>query len=183
MPRMRALFAAAVLVVGLLAPGCKDKTKVELFVDGFQPKNVRFEIEDKGPLTKAQIAELKTHRDIDGVLEIPEGSCAGPCRVSIVSVYVHNMDNDAVDQPPPVVRIKSPPGRAKRQPIAFGGEQISKGRIGRIRWVVEMWPEEKSLTAVLSGSVLIVDAPSTPPTTTPPPPPTAGGQAAPPGAP
>ena len=63
---------------------------------------------------------------------------------------------------PPVVRLKSPTGKPPRLPIAFRGDEISNGRIGRIRWVVEMWPEEKSLTATLSSSVRLVDTPSIP---------------------
>jgi hypothetical protein len=142
--------------------GCTPKTEVAMFVDGFQPKNVRFEIDDKGPLDSAAIDVLAKQPDIDGALRLPPGSCAGPCRVAVVSVFVHNMDPDAQPEPPPVIRLKSPAGKPVRQPIAFRGDEISKGRIGRIRWVVEMYPEETSLTAILSSSVRLFDMPSTP---------------------
>ena len=153
--------AALVLHVGVAA-SCTPKTEVELYVDGFQPKNVRFEVEDQGPMTKEQLDSLAKRRDVDGASRLPDGACGGPCRVAIVSVFVHNLGADAQPEPPPVIRLKTPPGKPERQPIAYRGDEISKGRIGRIRWVVEMWPEEKALTAVLSSSVRLFDAPSTP---------------------
>ncbi len=151
-------FALASVAVMALA-GCKAETRVDMFVDGFQPKNVRFEVEDLGNLDASQLRELDRRPDIDGVLYLPEGSCGGPCQAAMVSVFVHNLDSDAKVEPAPVIRIKSPANRAVRLPIAFRGGQIEKGRIGRIRWVVEMWPEEKSLTATLSSSVEIVETP------------------------
>jgi hypothetical protein len=160
---------ALVLVAVVLAlAACQDKTDVQLWVDGFQPKNVRFEIEDKGPLSKADVDALAHRADIDGSLRLPDGTCPAPgCRVSIVSVFVHNMDSDAKPEPAPVIRLKVPEGKPRRLPIAFRGGDINKGRIGRIRWVVEMYPEEKNLTAVLSSSVELTDAP--PPKPAPPP--------------
>lgn len=149
------------LVTVAFVAGCKAETKLDMFVDGFLPKNVRFEVEDLGALTTAQLRELDKRPDVDGVLYLPEGSCpAGPCKAAMVSVFVHNLDADANVEPAPVVRIKSPTGRPARLPIAFRGGEINKGRIGRIRWVVEMWPEEMSLTATLSHSVQIVDSPA-----------------------
>ena len=49
---------AALVVVAVSVLACKPKTDVEMWVDGFQPKNVRFEIEDKGPMSKPDIDEL-----------------------------------------------------------------------------------------------------------------------------
>lgn len=177
------LGALAVLgVVAVAAAGCEPKTEVSLWVDGFLPQNVRFEIEDQGPLDAAALAALVARPDVDGSLLLPAGSCGGPCRVALVSVFVHNKDEA---QAPPVVRLQSPPGRPARLPIAFRGAEISKGRIGRIRWVVEMWPEEQTLTATLSSSVFLVEppaaaappakstAPSAPSAPAPSPPPTA----------
>jgi hypothetical protein len=162
LPRALVPLAASWLALGLLATaGCKRSTPVELFVDGFQPENVRFEIEDQGPLDDKAVEELARRPDVDGALRLPPGSCPGPCRVAMVSVFVHNTGADS--EAPPVVRLKSPPSRPPRQPIAFRGGTIDKNRYGRIRWVVEMWPEEQSLTATLSKSVFIVDAPPPPP--------------------
>jgi hypothetical protein len=152
------------LALVLLLGACeRAETRIEMYVDGFQPKNVRFEVEDLGPLDAAAIAELRKRRDVDGVIALPEGSCAGPCRAVLVSVFVHNMDRDAMEEPAPVVRIKSPTDRALREPIAYRGGSIDKGRIGRIRWAVQMWPEERALTATLSSSVQIVPPPPSAP--------------------
>jgi hypothetical protein len=147
------------LIALVLLAGCKRETDVELFVDGFEPKNVRFEVEDLGPQTKEQLLTLKKRPDVDGALLLPDGSCNGPCKASIITVFVHNHTEA---EPPPVIRLKSPPNRAARLPIGFRGEEISKGRVGRIRWVVEMWPEEEKITATLSGSVKLVDPPPPP---------------------
>lgn len=152
-----ALLATSLAVVGTSVPACKAETNVELWVDGFEPSNVRFEVEDQGALDRTALLELTRRKDIDGSLLLPEGSCSGPCRVSVVSVFVHNR-GDA--EAPPVVRLKSPPGRPRRQPIAFRGGEISKGRVGRIRWVVEMWPEEERLTTTVSSSVFLVEQPA-----------------------
>lgn len=148
---------ALALLVGMA--GCSEKTDVELYVDGFEPKNVRFEVEELGPQTKEQLLALKGRPDVDGVLFLPDNSCNGPCKAAIVTVFVHNK---AQAEPPPVVRLKSPANRPARLPIAFRGDEISKGRVGRIRWVVEKWPEEKKLTATLTSSVRLVDPPPPP---------------------
>jgi hypothetical protein len=162
----------ALVAVVLALVACQQKTDVQLWVDGFQPKNVRFEIEDKGPMAKADVDALAKRPDIDGSARLPDGTCPAPgCRVSIVSVFVHNMDSDAKPEPAPVIRLKVPEGKPARLPIAFRGGEINKGRIGRIRWVVEMYPEEKNLTAVLSSSVELTEPPHTPPTNPPPTPP------------
>lgn len=169
MVRLLALTALTALLWTLAGTGCKQETRVDMFVDGFQPKNVRFEVEDLGRLDESQLRELDKRPDVDGVLYLPANACGGPCKAAMVSVFVHNMDADAKVEPAPVIRIKSPPERAARLPIAFRGGQIEKGRIGRIRWVVEMWPEEQSLTATLSSSVQIVETPNATPNATPPP--------------
>lgn len=151
--------SAVVTLVLLALLGCERKTVVEMYVDGFLPKNVRFEVEDLGALDERGIEEIDARPDVDGVLRLAPGSCGGPCRVALVSVFVHNLGSEATDEPAPVVRLKSPANREVRQPIAYRGGAIDKGRIGRIRWAVEMWPEESALTATLSSSVQIVDAP------------------------
>jgi hypothetical protein len=170
-----ALAACAALVV--LGTACTEKTDVEIYVDGFLPESVRFEVEDQGMLDARALDALAKRPDVDGALRLPEGACGGPCRAALVSVYVHNKD-DAL--PPPVIRLQSPAGKPARMPIAFRGGEISKGRIGRIRWLVEMWPEEKSLTATLSSSVFIVDEPRPPNAAATAPPAEAGENNAPP---
>lgn len=158
------VFAMPALLAGA---ACEKKTVLELYVDGFQPSNVRFELEDLGPLDEAGIRSLDQRPDVDGIMMLPPGSCgnalgAGACRVSLLSVFVHNMGHDATSEPAPVVRLRSPTNRAVRLPIPYRGGAIDKGRIGRIRWAVQMWPEETSLTATLSSSVEVIDPPPSP---------------------
>jgi hypothetical protein len=149
-------------LAGLSLGACADKTDVELWVDGFLPEHVRFEIEDLGPLEAAAVDRIAGRPDIDGSLRLPAGACSGPCRTAVVSVFVHNLHTGAEAIAPPVVRLQSPTGRPARPPIAFRGGEISPRRVGRIRWVVELWPEEKRLTATLSSSVYLVDTPRPP---------------------
>lgn len=153
----------AALALSLVA-ACTRETPIEVYVDGFEPENVRFEVEDLGAREQAELTEIARRGDIDGLLLLPAGACGGPCRATIVSIFVHNR-GDA--EAPPVVRLKVPGGKPTRQPIAFRGGEISHGRIGRIRWIVELWPEEKHLTATVSSSVFLVD-PAAPPATAPP---------------
>ena len=169
--RWGALAAALTLPAAHIA-GCEEQTNVEVYVDGFEPENVRFEVEELGARSQAELTALSRRGDIDGLLLLPAGSCAGPCRAAIVSIFVHNRGGS---EAPPVVRLKSPVDKAARQPIAFRGGEISHGRIGRIRWIVELWPGEGRLTATLSSSVRLVDPPT--PAPTPPAPPTKEGTA------
>ena len=151
-PALRASVAS--LSLGVLAcVGACEKTKVDVFVKGFDPEAVRFEIDDQGALSADALQALVHRGDIDGSLLLPSGSCAGPCRVAIVSIFAKNSGAGA--DAPPVVRLDAPPGRVARLPLAFRGGEISPGRIGRIRWVVEMWPEEQHLIATLSSSVFL----------------------------
>jgi hypothetical protein len=160
---------AFVVVVGLcnalLAGACSNDTPVQLWVDGFAPDNVRFEVEPLGPQTADELAAIKKRPDVDGALLLPEGSCGGPCRAAIVSVFVTN--RGANPEPPPVVRLDVPAGKPRRLPIAFRDHQIERGAIGRIRWLVEMWPDERELSATLSSSVAFEVTTTTPTTTTP----------------
>lgn len=131
--------------------GCPKETPVMVWVDGFQPENVRFEVQDLGEQTPAELLALKARPDIDGALLLPAGSCPSSCKAAIVSIFVTNKGSEK--QPSPVVRLASPPGKERRLPIAFRANDIDPGRIGRIRWLVEMYPEEQELTATLSSSV------------------------------
>lgn len=140
-----------VVLMGLAA--CSSRTPVALYVDGFQPEQVSFDVEDLGTPDAAALAAIEKRPDIDGVMRLPAGSCSGPCRAVLVSVHITN--RNTVPEPPPVVRLVVPEGRPRRLPIAFTAPQIDPGRIGRVRWLVELWPEEKDLTATLSSSVLL----------------------------
>ncbi|MCC7073057.1 MAG: hypothetical protein IT383_17170 [Deltaproteobacteria bacterium] len=135
---------------------CRTEIPVEVFVDGFEPENVRFEVETLGDRSQDELRELSRRGDVDGLLLLPPNACGGPCRAAIVSIFVHN---HAGAEAPPVVRLKVPAGKAARSPIAFRGDEISQGRVGRIRWIVELWPEERSLIATVSASVKLVVTP------------------------
>ena len=160
------VFALALALVAS-ASSCTNDTPVQLWVDGFAPDNVRFEVESLGPQTAEQLQAIKGRRDVDGALLLPAGSCGGPCRAAIVSVFVTN--RGTYPEPPPVVRLDVPAGKPRRLPIAFRDHQIERGRIGRIRWLVEMWPDERELSATLSSSVNLevtsVQTPVAPPAT------------------
>ncbi len=155
------LLRRAVCVLAIAgAASCKRETPVQLYVDGFEPADVRFEIEDLGPLTDAAFAELKRRPDIDGNQPLAPGSCPTSCKAAIVTVFMHNKSGQT--QAPPVVRLTSPVGKPRRLPIGFRGKQLPPGRIGRIRWLVQMWPDETDLVATLSSSVFVVNDPTAP---------------------
>lgn len=152
-----AALAASLAAVLALGAGCRKQTDVDVYVDGFEPENVRFEVEQLGARTHQELTAISHRGDIDGLMLLPGGACGDPCRAVIVSIFVHNRGGA---EAPPVVRLKVPNGKAARQPIAFRGGEISHGRVGRIRWVVELWPEEQKLTATLSSSVRLVEPPA-----------------------
>ena len=162
--------SVVVVVVACLA-ACPEELPIQMWVDGFQPDNVRFELESLGPQTAEQLKATKARVDVDGALLLPAGSCPPPgCRSVLISVFITNRSADK--EPPPVVRLAVPAGRPARQPVVFQASDIDPGRVGRIRWLVELWPEEKELTATLSSSVRL-DVRTPPPP--PPPPPIAPG--------
>jgi hypothetical protein len=152
---MRRVVVAVVAALSAVVPGlvsaCQDDAPVELWVDGFAPDDVRFEVESFGLQTAEQLATLRRRPDIDGSLLLPAGSCGGPCRAAVVTVFINNRKPDP--EPPPVIRLDAPVGKPRRLPIAFRDAQIERGAIGRIRWLVELWPEERLLSATLSSSV------------------------------
>jgi len=171
-----ALLAALVLAPVAMSAGCSKAPPVTLWVDGFAPENVSFDVIDLGPLDDAALAAQKARPDVDGVMALPPGSCPGPCRAAQVSVFVAN--RGTTPEPPPVIRLDAPTGKARRLPIAFRVPQVDPGRTGRVRWVVQLWPEEQQLTATLSSSVALDVKVSSPPSPTSPPisppPPTQG---------
>jgi hypothetical protein len=154
----------ALSLAALLAFGCDDAPPLTLWVDGFAPEHVSFEVKDLGPLDDVGIATARREKAADGVMRLPPGSCPDRCRVAEVTVFVTN--RTTTPEAPPVVRLTAPPEKPRRLPIAFGGARIDPGRTGRVRWLVELWPDEARLEATLSSSVGFDVT-----TTTPPPPP------------
>ncbi len=146
MPR-HLLSVLVVLAVG----ACRDRTPVELYVDGFVPEQVSFDVEDLGTPDAAALAAIAARADVDGAMALPAGTCTGPCHAVLISVYVTNKTK--LPEPSPVVRLEVPKGRARRLPIAFSAPAIEPFRRGRVRWLVELWPEEQRLTATLTSSV------------------------------
>lgn len=167
-PTVLSLLLATTSLVG----SCDRAPPLMVWVDGFAPENVSFEVKDLGPLDDAGITAVKRQGSIDGVMRLPPGTCSGPCRVASLSVYVVNRGPQP--EGPPVVRLDVPEGQPRRLPIAFGGKQIDPGRTGRVRWLVELHPGEERLTATVSSSITFdttttpMPAPTPPmPTTTP----------------
>lgn len=151
--RMRAAVPLCALLTSLVAAGCTPAVPVELYVDGFNPEQVSFDVESLGALDDQALREVRRRPDVDGAMVLPPGSCAGPCRAVLVSVFVTN--RSATPEPPPVVRLDVPAGKDRRLPIAFSAAAIDPGRVGRVRWLVQLWPEETSLTATMSSSVAL----------------------------
>jgi hypothetical protein len=145
------LVGSVALVVGCLMAACSPAPSLSLWVDGFAPEHVTFEVKDVGRKDDGELEAWRRERAADGVMRVPAGSCPEGCRVAEVTVFVTN--RTAHPEAPPVVRLRSPPGRERRLPIAFGGVQIDPGRTGRVRWLVQLWPEEQALEATVSSSV------------------------------
>jgi len=153
--------ALLVVVVAWSAAGC-ERAPVTLWVDGFVPEHVSYDVRDLGVLDDNALRALRETREIDGVLRLPADACPGVCRASEVSIYVQNRTAQPIA--PPVVRLDAPPGRASRLPLAVRSAQIDPGRTGRLRFIVQRWPEENALSATLSSSVALeVTAPPAPP--------------------
>lgn len=150
---LRSCHGIVVATLALVCSACPQRTPVELYVDGFAPEQVSFDVEDLGALDEAAIKAIAARADVDGTMLLPAGSCDGPCRAVLVSVFVTNKSKQP--EAPPVVRLDVPPTRARRLPIAFTAPAIDPGRIGRVRWLVQLWPQEQRLTATLSSSVVI----------------------------
>jgi hypothetical protein len=133
----------------LAAAGCSD-VEVEMSAYGVDAESVRLELKELGRLDAAGLKARRDMGDIDGTSFLAE--CGEqPCRVVELTVFVENKTGEPMM--PPVVRMKSPEGRARRLPVALRAQEISPGRIGRIRWLVSLWPEEAHLVTDISGSV------------------------------
>lgn len=150
---MRNAALTCALLTSMVAVGCKPAVPVELYVDGFEPEQVSFDVEDLGALDDAALREVRRRPDVDGAMLLPPASCSGPCRAVLVSVFVTNRSK--TPEPPPVVRLDVPAGKDRRLPIAFSAVAIDPGRVGRVRWLVQLWPEETRLTATMSSSVVL----------------------------
>jgi hypothetical protein len=153
---MRMISVVVVLLLMGLVPATQsacDDVEPRLVVSGFPLESVDVESKLLGVLDEGALTVLRMERGIDGVLRLPDGSCDGQCRFAELSVYVTN--TTAAPLAPPVVRTRTVEGRPARAPLAFRAKEISPGRTGRIRVVVELWPEERSLEAHLSSSVFM----------------------------
>jgi hypothetical protein len=150
---MRSASLPVALLAIVVAIGCTPAVPVELYVDGFDPAQVSFDVENLGSLDDQALRDVRRRPDVDGAMLLPASSCAGPCRAVLVSVFVTNRGTHP--EPPPVVRLDAPAGKDRRLPIAFSATAIDPGRVGRVRWLVQLWPEETSLTATMSSSVAL----------------------------
>lgn len=153
---MRAVGLVVLLPLMGLVPATQsacDDVEPSLVVSGFPLETVDVQSRLLGVLDEAAIEALAEDPAVDGVLRLPAGACPNGCRFAELSVYVKN----PTDQPlaPPVVRTRAVEGRPPRAALAFRSDEISPGRTGRLRVVVELWPEERTLTAHLSASVFV----------------------------
>lgn len=161
------LRSAVALCGVLLTLGCDgcSAPDTNLAVRGLSAEDTSVRVKYLGPLTEEALAARRVEPDVDGVLRLPAGSCAstpiGRCAFAELSVYLKNTSEDALA--PPVVRTRAPKGRARRQPLALRAKEVSPGRTGRIRWLVELWPEERKLEVEVSGSVWLEIKDDTPP--------------------
>jgi hypothetical protein len=130
-----------------------DDVEPRLVVSGFPLESVDIHSKMLGVLDENALGALASDPAVDGILRLADGSCESGCRFAELSVYVTNTTD--VPLAPPVVRTRAIEGRPARAPLAFRAKEISPGRTGRIRVVVELWPEERTLEAHLSSSVFI----------------------------
>ncbi len=91
------------LVAFALVAACTKPTPVMMWVDGFEPDNIRFEIEDLGPTDAAALVARGKQGDVDGSAFLPANSCDGPCRAVLVTAFITN--RTANKEPPPVMRL------------------------------------------------------------------------------
>lgn len=153
--------SSVLLAAALPGAGCAAPTPIELYADGFDPEQVRFEVEDLGKPGRAALRERHARGDVDGALYVDpanDAACGGPCRAVLVTIWIKNTAAPGAKDAayaPPVVRIEAPRGRPARVPLSYRGLEISPGRTGRIRWLVELWPDERALTATVSSSVFL----------------------------
>jgi hypothetical protein len=145
------LLSFFVLALVLPLAGCRDEIPVHLVSTGLPADQVVLEVRDLGRVAFGSLAARAGEGDVDAARLLPTAACEAACHALEVTLFVKNPG--ALAEPPPVVRLSSPEGRPPRQPVPFTAEEISPGRMGRIRLLVSLWPEEKELLVRLSGSV------------------------------
>ncbi len=137
----------ALLLLSLV--GC-DEVETRVSAQRLPPQSVELDVEELGPLTEKAVRFYAARPEVDKIYRLPAGSCAGDCAFLEVTAWIRNKTEQRLA--PPVIRLTAPPGRPPRAPIALRAEEVSPGRTGRIRVLVELWPEEKTLDVDLSGS-------------------------------
>lgn len=145
-------------LLALLASGCQRDVEVRLVLPegntgGLSRQDVILEARDLGRPPLALLERRARAGDIDGERLLDDSACDGPCRALEVTLFVTN--RGAVSAAPPVVRLSSPPGRPARPPVALTAHEISKGRAGRIRFLLSLWPEEQRVEVRPSPSAFI----------------------------
>jgi hypothetical protein len=131
--------------------GCEREVTPRLATSGIARDAVQIDVKPLGKLTDEEVANRRSTLGVDGVYRVPAGSCEGPCDWAQVSLYVENKTSERMA--PPVVRVDAPRGKPLRPPLGLGADRIDPGRIGRIRWLIEMYPEEENVDIRLSSSV------------------------------
>ena len=144
------VFLHVVMLCGL---GCAKDIGFLLTVRDFEPANVRATLSSLGRLDADDVKIRRAKGDLDGVALLPLGACPDACSFALVDIYVDNPTNHAYA--PPVLRLDAPAGRQARLATAFRGTEISAHRTGRIRTLVELWPEEDGLEGHLSSSIFL----------------------------
>lgn len=153
LPRRLVPVTASCLLLALWCLGGCGRTEVEVFAYGLPPERVHVEVEELSAGSEAELQAQAGRADIDGAALEGAHGCASSCRGVLVTLFIDNASE--VPLPPPVARLSSPEGKPRRLPVAFSGQQISPGRTGRLRLLVALWPEERSLKVRLSGSVRV----------------------------
>ena len=145
------LLVAIVTAETLSAAGCDREVTPRLATSGIDREGVQIDIKPLGKLTDEEVANKSGTLGVDGTYRVPAGTCEDTCDWAQVSVYIEN--KTAEPMAPPVIRVDTPAGQPKRPPLGLGAASIDPGRIGRIRWLIELYPEEANVDIRLSSSV------------------------------
>jgi hypothetical protein len=154
------LGALALVITVVALVGCEREVAPRLATSGIDREAVQIDIKALGKLTEQEIADKRAYLGIDGIYRVAAGTCSDGCDWAQVSVYIENRSTERMA--PPVVRVDTPKGKPIRPPLGLGADRIDPGRIGRIRWLIEMYPEEQNVDIRLSSSVFFeVNEPAT----------------------
>lgn len=137
----------------LIFAACSN-SPVTASVYGLPAEEVSVESRDLGYAAPDAWALRARDARYDGASLLAAADCTPGCHATEVTLYFRNPG--PAPWAPPVARLPSPPGRPARLPLAFGGTEVSPGRVGRLRLLILRWPEEKSLHIRLSSSVRLV---------------------------